>query len=309
MKAIENYKTTISKLHNSEHGLAAKAIKEAYDAKLPAVGDPILTAYHQKYIAKVLKEEEMLKSILASELTPRMEYVNHERSFAISIIDRVVANAADSTFELDRKEAGLKLRPITRAYHGLTTETRASETSDLFNILEDFNTTENAAALATLSLTPFITRAGALNQQYFDLLGERELEWQHTHHGSLLPIRLELDSVLQDLVEATNLHYGIAPTPALEATIDAVNAAIQPFRRIVARRHKHSAPPSSGAGDGEHIDEGTQTPDTTNPPAPDTPPQAPDTTNPPAPDTPPQNPVATPPPINPEDLNPPAAGE
>ncbi|MDR2497828.1 MAG: hypothetical protein LBD28_00105, partial [Tannerellaceae bacterium] len=104
------------------------------------------------------------------------------------------------------------------------------------------------------------------------------------------------DEILLDLIDATNLHYGIAPTPALEELIDAVNAAIQPFKRIVARRHKHSHASSGGADNGDNnlVDEETQAPDTTLPPAPDLPPQAPDTGM---------------PPINPDDLNPPAAGE
>jgi hypothetical protein len=39
MKAIEDYKTQIGKLRNSEHGLGSKAVNEAYAAKLPAAGD------------------------------------------------------------------------------------------------------------------------------------------------------------------------------------------------------------------------------------------------------------------------------
>jgi hypothetical protein len=206
-----------------------------------------------------------------------MEYFHHERGLAMSTVCRLVDSAAEATFEPARKEAGLKLRPIVHAYKGLTSETRAGETDDIFNILEDLNTPENAAALATLSLTPFITRAATLNQEYYDLLGEREQEWQHTHHGTLLPIRRETDTVLFDLTDATNLHYKIAPSPALEALVDAVNAALQPFKRIVARRHKHSSSSSpgggdnSGGGDDEGTDEGIQKPENTPPPASNTP--------------------------------------
>ncbi|MDR2496630.1 MAG: hypothetical protein LBD21_05840, partial [Tannerellaceae bacterium] len=103
MKTIDITKTEITLLRNSEHGLASKAVNEAYAAKLPAAGDAILTAYHQKFNTKVLTEEAMLKSIWASEHTPRMEYFHHERGLAMSTVCRLVDSAAEATFEPARK--------------------------------------------------------------------------------------------------------------------------------------------------------------------------------------------------------------
>jgi hypothetical protein len=154
--------------------------------------------------------------------------------------------------------------------------------------------------------------AKTANDTFRSLYHERTMDKvQIAELGKLTEIRFEVDGVFDAFVDAVNVAWTSNELGAKNSDIrqhlievkDIITGAVQEAQLTLARRGHHK-PKDDGK-----TDDATQTPDTTNPPAPATPPQNPDTTLPPAPETPDQNPVAVPPGINPDDLNPPAAGE
>ena len=272
MKQIVGYTGTMNHVRIDEFDELVRLVDLDVAASLPAAQDPVLNTFYTPFHANRIKEEEIMKPVMASPLTPVLENANRERSIETNAACHVIETNANNEFEPDRKAAAVQLLPIVHAYRGITTRTLTGETSYIRNFLFDLTAPENAAAVALLDLTGKIARIGSLNDQFEDFLTDREHSWAAHHTGSLKPVRRDIGFDFRYFAECTNLHYRAsvlngAPSAALEKIIDGVNDIFRPFRRSLAHRGVHL--PS------EDLD--FQTPDTTNPPAPSTPNQPPAT--------------------------------
>jgi hypothetical protein len=228
-------------------------------ALLPAAQEPLLNTFYGPFRTHYLREEEMMKPIMASPLTATLEDVNRERRIEVNGICHIVETNAKNEFEPIRKSAAMQLLPIVHAYRGIGSRTLTGTTSYERNFIYDMQLAENAAAVGTLGLGPNLTRAASLNQQFEDFLLEREHKWQQLHHGSLKPLRREISAAFRNLAEGANLLYlasviNGAPSAALEAIIDEANDILRPFRRLLAHRGVH-VPADSDAH--QHPDAGS----------------------------------------------------
>jgi hypothetical protein len=244
----------------------------------------------------------MFKLSKASPETKEISETDNSRDSAFREMKRLVdfyANDADPIV----KQAATALQFIIEPYKSAASRNLFEETAFIRNCLADINKPENAQRIAALpGLSALLTRLATLNDRVDVLYTQRlqALEEIKTL-GKRADVRGDVDNAFIDILQAINIQHRACELsgndPALKAALEQsaafINALIDQLRKILARRgHSHKTTEPSEPS--TPPDEATQTPDTSLPEAPDTPDQAP---------------VATPPAINPDDLNPPAAGE
>jgi hypothetical protein len=237
--------------------------------------------------------------------------LDDERDGLLKIIFDSVRNQMKYAVDPAIKASAEVINDYVHNFAGAKDMEYEAETAMIVNFIQDMERPENVQHVDNLGLAAYIAALKSKNDEFIGLYNSRfEIRYAHLQSGTTSALREKVISVFDQLAIGLEGLLATESDPAAKAdiqdVIDTINAQIAQFTIILDR---HLGINKSHKKEDGKEDEGTQAPDTTNPPAPDTPPQAPDTTNPPAPDTPPQNPVATPPPINPEDLNPPAAGE
>jgi hypothetical protein len=257
------------------------------------------------------KEDALYKQSLASILTQDLVYLHAKRvALFVYFWDSVYIHRYfdDHALELDAE----KLEFLHKNYKSIPQVAYTDASGMLTNFFEDAEKPEWSSLILNLGLTSLLGKAKAANNAFKSIYHERSFDkTQIAQMGKISEIRAEVDETFEALIDSINSAWMAnelgAKDPAIRTKLlevkDHIIAAVHQAEINLARRGAHKVK------DDGTTDEGTQAPDTTNPPAPETPPQQPDTSNPPAPETPPQKPDTTIPPINPEDLNPPAAGE
>ncbi|MDR2498776.1 MAG: DUF6261 family protein [Tannerellaceae bacterium] len=307
-----SYKTLLKKLHIAEHAdfydsnIIAPLITIV--AALPTVSgifNTLRTVYQQ--------EDNLYKQSRALILTQDVKYLHAKRiSLYVYFWNSVSINQYFDDPTL--KQAAEKLEFLHKNYKSIPEAVYTDASGLLTNFFEDTEKPEWSAPIQSLGLTNLIGKAKTANDAFKAIYHERSFDKvQIEDLGKLKDIRIEVDDTFSAFIENLNAAWTTNELGAKDATLRTnllaakghIYAAIEQAETNLAHRGYHH----KNKDDDNTTDEGTQAPDTTNPPAPPTPPQQPDTTNPPAPNTPPQQPDTTIPPINPEDLNPPAAGE
>ncbi|MDR2499418.1 MAG: DUF6261 family protein, partial [Tannerellaceae bacterium] len=188
------------------------------------------------------------------------------------------------------------------------------ETTYIEKFLFDINKPENDTHKAALpNIAAILQKLETVNERLEGLYQQR-LQTLHDLEqlGKSADIRKDVDKRLIEFIDDMNaIHRSnelgdkdAALKTKLESSASYIEALVEQTERVLSRRDHHHKSSNETPAETEP----------SNPPAnppeqkPEDP-QAPNTTLPQAPDMPPQQPSATPPPINPEDLNPPAAGE
>ncbi|MDR2498920.1 MAG: DUF6261 family protein [Tannerellaceae bacterium] len=304
------YKFLLTKLHIGEHyDFFQNGI---IDGLLAIIGSlPMLAPMFSALQTVFQREDDFYKQSLAATQTPEIMYLQEKRIALFNFLWYSVSMAR--YYENATKlQAAEKLQFLRNNYKHLPTATYQDASGIMTNFLEDCMKAEWKPSLEALMLMELVNMMVDANDAFKLLYRERSIDKATTAEiGKLPEIRADVDSAFDALIESINVAWQtnemVAKAPAVrEGLLESrrvVTAAISQAETNLARRgHKKTQ-------DDGKVDEEVQTPDVTNPPAPETPPQAPDTSLPAAPDTPNQNPSVTPPPINPDDLNPPAAGE
>jgi hypothetical protein len=258
------------------------------------------------------KEDDLFKQSQASVFTKDITWL-HEKRIALYIYLWYIVNMSKYLDDAALLQASDALLFLRNNYKDLPEASYTDANGLMTNFLEDCEKPTWAPHIQTLGLTALVGKIKTAHEAFIDLYRERSFDKEHTNQlGKLREIRVEVDTTFDAFVDSINAAWTANELGPKDATVrstlleakEHISAAIHQAELVLARRGHHKTKEDDSA-----TDEGTQTPDTTNPPAPTTPPQQPDTTNPPAPPTPPQQPDTTIPPINPDDLNPPAAGE
>jgi hypothetical protein len=251
------------------------------------------------------------KRPLSAPETEEIRMFDLQRRGIFILIDDVVKKNARYAVIPAVKAAANGLLPLFNNYAGAPGTEYEVETAFYVNLLQELLKPENVARIQRLGQTENVATLDQINIDFQNFYQTRlKNRYDFKQEGTT---RQRGKNLIDEFVTFTRTVDGLLfsatdadEIAALKEIVANINALMEQYTIIV---HRRLGVKSKKKDDGKKEDEGTQAPDTTNPPAPETPPQAPDTTVPPTPETPDQNPVATPPAINPEDLNPPAAGE
>ncbi|MDR2499218.1 MAG: DUF6261 family protein [Tannerellaceae bacterium] len=304
------FKTLLGKLHIAEHAdFYERGIIKPLIALMSVL--PIASGVFNALRTVYQKEDDLFKQSQASILTPEITAL-HEKRIALLVFFWHYVSMSKYFDDAALVQATDKLMFLKNNYKELPQANYTDANGLLTNFLEDCEKAEWAPLIQALGLTSLVGKIKTAHEAFKDLYTDRSFDKTHiAQMGKISEIRVEVDATFDAFIDSLNAAWTANEFGAKDATVrstlleakEHIIAAIHQAEVNLARRGVHKVK------EDDKTDEGTQAPDTTNPPAPQTPPQQPDTTNPPAPPTPPQQPDTSIPPINPEDLNPPSAGE
>ncbi|MDR2498163.1 MAG: DUF6261 family protein [Tannerellaceae bacterium] len=235
---------------------------------------------------------ESLKAIETAEMK-RKDTVRG--SITNEVVRRVDFAYKNPTSEAEKQSATI-LKFETDKYLKAVRKDYKTQTAATRNLLADLRS--HSADVTALGLTELLNRLETENTEFEDLfLTRTESSGNKTLIGTVSELLTKANDSHEAICVAAEGLLLAKPTPtvksALESIVFKVNSQIRVYTTIY---HRHAGIVAKHRKDKENgnEDEETQTPDTENPTAPPTDPQTPDVTV---------------PPINPDDLNPPAAGE
>ncbi|MDR2533385.1 MAG: DUF6261 family protein [Tannerellaceae bacterium] len=287
------YKTLMRHLHNAEHvdfyesGIISKLA--ALIASLPIVG-PVFAVL----IAAFQKEDALFKQSQASVYTGRIAWL-HEKRIGLYNFFWNSVNVVKYYEDPLLTPAAEALQFLRHNYKDLPEANYTDANGLMTNFIEDCDKPEWQQHIQTLGLAPLFAKIKTAHNEFKDIYRERSFDKEHLAQiGKLNTLRAEVDASFTSVIESINAswianEYGAKDAAVRAALLESkehIGAAIHQAELVLARRGTIHPPHKK--------DDGTQTPDTSLPGAPPTPPQAPD---------------ANPPAINPDDLNPPAVGE
>ncbi|MDR2534009.1 MAG: DUF6261 family protein [Tannerellaceae bacterium] len=296
------YKTLLRKLLIGEH---FNFFETGVIVPLTALmaGLPMLTAMFNALKAVFAKEDNLFKLSQQAFQTKEIKLQHEMRvNYFIFLWDAVDILRYEANPGI--AQAVAKIDYLHHTYENLPSETYYDMTGTMTNFLQDCALAEYQDAFTTLSgaglveFAPIITRINAAQLAFKNLYQSRAVDKEHVAQlGLLSEVRFDVDEVFDSFVEAVNTawasnEYGTKDADLRSKLLEVKEllvAAIHQAQLALSRRGRHRKTKEDGK-----TDDSTQTPDISNPPAPDTPPQTPDT---------------TPPTIDPDELNPPAVGE
>ncbi|MDR2498096.1 MAG: DUF6261 family protein [Tannerellaceae bacterium] len=298
-----------SRLRNGEHVEFGTSIVDNIKAFIIAVA--LLLEIWNKYEALVEQENLLFRISAESYESHLIAAADKERDRLFNEIKRELKfhhNSPDAAI----KQAAFEILFVLKPYEHASKKNLFEETKFIQNFLIAINKPALAGFIALLpSIGAMLQRLATVNTNLYDLYQQRLLALEALEKmGKAVDIRKEVDAAFIDIIDQINIIHGYNEMTAKDAAIKTnlenaanyISGLLHQTERVLSRRDHHHKPAT---------DEPSTPPATppTDPTTPPTDPQAPDNTLPEAPDTPPQQPNITIPPINPDDLNPPAAGE
>ncbi|MDR2534318.1 MAG: DUF6261 family protein [Tannerellaceae bacterium] len=247
--------------------------------------------------------------------TEEVQAKDSGRDFYVNALTSRIASLSSYPITAEGKAEAARMKFIIDTYKHAARKEYESETALISNMIVEFRKYD--ALLVKYGVKDIIDALEVANDAFDNIYNARlDARLQQQQEGKMVDLRRAFNKSFDNLCKAITgmmmLPFSDEVKEKLTHIIGLINANIDQYSEIY---HRHAGivakhrKKDGDKNDGDNNAPGTQKPDNTNPPAPNTPPQNPDATLPPAPDTPPQNPSNTPPPVNPDELNPPSVGE
>ncbi|MDR2498669.1 MAG: DUF6261 family protein [Tannerellaceae bacterium] len=226
-----------------------------------------------------------------------------------ALVSRITTMYNYPLSEEQRLEA-VRLYSIVDTYKKADRREYEAETSFVRNLISDLR--KHTDLLIKYGFVEVVDRLEVENDEFDVAFNTRTAARQEVRdQGNLKDHRKNTNEKFDRVCKVVTGLMLMPTTPEVKTkltkSIGVINSNVEQFNGIYGRHAGIVAKQKKKEEDKD--DNGDKKPEPTPPSPPDQPNQNPDNTLPPAPDTPNQTPDATPPPINPEDLNPPAAGE
>ena len=289
------YKVSLKKLFIGEHF----AFYESLINTLEPIAGNINTVEDLFNALKIAfnREDALFKQSLASLLTSDIVKF-HTKRLAYFLFFWKCVDLCEQEDAADVKEAVRTLKFLHKTYEKIPSENYFDMSGTMTNFLQDCASPTYLPSIQLLStgrpfdLTVVLSVIGGSNTSFKAIYQNRAISNEHIAQlGNLSEIRYEVDTAFSGVIDSINVAWAsnelVAKDPALRQKLleakEVIIADIHQIELNLSRRGHHlTASP-------------TQTPDISNPAAPDTPPQTPGNN--------------TPPTIDPDELNPPAVGE
>ena len=173
-----------------------------------------------------------------------------------------------------------QLVQLYKDYHLDTADEYMKQTTNISQMIQAIEGNATImAALPTMGLDDYLTDLKQKNEAFAAKMAERTAGTVGQEKGVVAAARTEVEKALRNLIRATNVVSIYEGDGGLDTFIDTMNAEIEHFKDILARKGYSSGSSSStNSGNGgttEPTDPGTTTdpenPGTTDPTNPDTP--------------------------------------
>ncbi|MDR2497060.1 MAG: DUF6261 family protein [Tannerellaceae bacterium] len=218
------------------------------------------------------REDDFYKQSMASTLTAEITFL-HEKRIALFNYIWYCVGMTKYYNNTAMKEAADKLKLLRNNYRHLSSASYQDASGIMTNFLEDCMKPEWKPSLEAINMMDTVNMAVSTNNTFKSLYRERSIDKETVvEMGKLHEIRTDVDSAFDALIETVNVAWRENEMGAKNASVRAnltevrriIDASIHQAELTLARRGHHKTK------DEDKTDEGTQTPDASNPQPPGT---------------------------------------
>ncbi|MDR2497812.1 MAG: DUF6261 family protein [Tannerellaceae bacterium] len=265
----------------------------------PIANIPQLTALWNLLKAAIQRLDNSFKWPTKATETKQLKELDAQRDGILTIMFNLIRDSAKYSVDPIVKASAERLKEIADNYAVMRTRNYEGETSLIINFVQELEIPENLEHINRIGLGNNLTALKTKNSEFETLyISRNQMEYTHVISGTTSRLRKGVVTAFGDFNTAIEGLLLMETDPdriaELHSIVNNINAEIMKATAVLDR---HLGTTASGDGS------------STNDKEPDVIIVLPDIDNPAAPDMPPQAPENTPPAINPDDLNPPAAGE
>ena len=213
-------------------------VVQAADAKAAAGASAIglsaeLIAEMDDYLAQLL---EMTRDSRAATETVTLGWLDEERDKGAQYLIDKVDSARKSPVAAEREAAEL-LWTVLKVYTGITRETVNEETSLINGMLLDMRKSQFASSIATLGLEAGMAELEKLNNQYAELVAQRNAaQKEAAKRLKSEELREKLSELFEEICDRAFAHNLVNPTEESEEFIRSLNQLTEDTKARMNRR-------------------------------------------------------------------------
>ena len=197
-----------------------------------------IDAQYAVYVPLFKDEDEALKKIMKSAITPEIQKADKERdSIFRGMVDAYKASL--NHFSEQKVNAAKRLKPIFDTYGNLAIKPINEQSSGITNMLQDF-AGKYAADCQTIGIANWAAMLAARNDVVIDLMHDRYDESAMRTDIVLKEARAKVDEAYRVIIERINALVIVESAADYEDFIRKLNAIVSKYAAIIAQRYGKS---------------------------------------------------------------------
>ncbi|MDR1357280.1 MAG: DUF6261 family protein [Tannerellaceae bacterium] len=254
MKTVKNYGRIVDLFRNGEHFDFHRFIVVYANPLITGVPEsqPLWNVFHNLF----LREDIIYKRSSGSVETKYLKEANIARRSAFAVF-RGSVNVAAIGSDGAEKEAAVILTEILKNYKAIRTAPMTETDALIVNMLQDLDKPRYAAAVQTLKLASIIEKIETENDRFMSLYEERARNLENSEEqGTMKEIRPKVDKAFKAFTLSLDITYSSGKltgkdVTAAEDIMDYINAMVDQFERVLARRSVSVGKNGNNDGDGD----------------------------------------------------------
>ena len=240
------------RLHNEEHCDFGEELEYLVE-NVYSPATLSIEPYWPAYKAARAKEDAALELIVKSSFTNKLAEFDFRRD-SLFRGSRDIVTACCEHFNLEKKEAALRLKIVFDHYGNISVLPYGEETASIHNLCEELET-NYASDLASVGIVDWVTELKAANADFKDIRSSRFTETANKNNDKMKDVRIEVDSAYKAIVKRINSAIEFNGAAAYEPFVLELNARIENYKDLLAQRRGRSSN-GGNTGSGESNDAG-----------------------------------------------------
>jgi len=196
-----------------------------------------------------------LKKIVKSALTERINEADTARDAVFAGLVKFHKVTLDH-YDNAIREAAHKIDVVLHTYGNVAAKPINEETSAVYNFVQELKSAKYGSLVTLTGLMPWVNKLELLNNEFENLIQERDRESASKNHVAVKIARREIDDAYKHIVQTINSLIYLDMLTNCGTFVDTMNAIIHRFAAMI-KRHSHSASGAeTPAEDGTETTEG-----------------------------------------------------
>jgi len=227
----------LARLHNEEHFQFHTGVLQLIGTGNPATLK--IESETETYAAMYANESEAIELIRKSALTDDIAEADSNRDAIFSGM-RDTVKAAENHFNADKRQAAFRLMVVFDHYGNLAIKGYDEETASVTNLVNDLTTT-NAADVAALGVTEWVTELKSRNDDFDGLKNERYTEESEKTSLRMKVSRVDTDNAYKVIIGRINALIIVEGDAAYAGFVNELNVRIGSYSNLLAQRQGRNA--------------------------------------------------------------------
>ena len=233
-------------LHNDAHFQLMTEFRDLVQTKTPEALR--IETLWPTFLSKYANLDAALKKITKSAITDAIKAADAARDAAFTGISKYNKTILDYHYEPDWHEAARKIDIVLHTYGNVAAKPINEETSAIYNLVQELRSDNYRTHVNLIGLTPWVNKLGIFNNNFEQLIQERDRESETKSHISMKPARHEMDDIYREIVKTIDALIFLGQITGYEMFVDTYNIVVN--RYITAIKQQQSNHHHHGKGGG-----------------------------------------------------------